>query len=573
MSTERLTAKFVRNYVYGASAPDITANVDAALHTAHKLRNTFCELERAKRSRFYEIVRTFAPEYRKTEEEITEAERQLGDARYEIQEQRRIQRTKTPANVAGIREKAETAKARLKELRAKLKSMKASVKANVQAQQKIKESQEQHKRECKEAEAESGLYWGTRATVRASCASFASGPPPRFARYSGEGQLSVQLQGGCKDIHEPNTLCYITLDGRRGTAFIRIGSSGRSPVFARVPIIFHRPLPSGASVKWAHLERRKMADKDKWYLRLAIDIHEEVNRDQRSWVAVHFGWTMQPDGLRVAIWRGSDGKQGAFVLSHQHMSDYDRLDEVKAKRDTALNEIMEVVSRHWRGKERPEWMPRPQDIRSARRLVAVFWKWKEERPNDEILKQLDDWRKTDKHRWQHQCRLSARVRRRRNDAYRCYAKQLSDRYGVLYTSKIDVKKLTENSAPEDVERDNSVAHRRANQAAISTLARFLHERFPIHGIVVDSTNLTRQCHKCGEICPVNKRKVQCTSCRSWDVDENALENTIARGEAAQKAGALLDLRKALETKEENAKEKLKKMQDARRAARARNHDL
>ena len=565
-----------KNYVYGAGEPDITDQVDAAIRAAHQLRNKLCELELEKRKRFYEMLARESSDYAATESAIRSEESRLGKAREAIQAAKKTQQTTRPDGVESHMEVVKASKASLRDLRAKLKSIRKETLVKPRVKQWLESNAASHKAACKEAEQESGLYWGTRALVRDSCRAFASGAPPRFARYSREGQLAVQLQGGlaAEDVTAPNTLCYIESDERKTYAYLRIGSSSeRSPVFARVPITFHRPLPAGSRIKWAYLERRKMANQDRWHLRLTIDVDVDTDRDVSTWCAVHFGWKMEPSGtLRVAIWEGCDGRKGSISLSPEHLQDYTRLDEVKAERDNLRNGILCQLSVWLDVCERPEWMPHPKQIRSSARLAALVSHWIENRiPGDgHILEQLEQWRNRDKRRWQHSCRLSARIVRRRKNQYRVVAKQLSDRYGVLYAAKIEVAKLTENSQPEDMVADQHAIHRHARWAAPSLLMQVLQEKFPLHWLSVASKNLTRECHKCGKVCSVSTkhRTTQCTSCKSWDVDENALRNTIARGQAMQEAGELIALREKQESKEEMAAARLRKMQEANRKARS-----
>lgn len=558
-----------KNYVYGAAEPDVCVLVDEAIRNAHQLRNKFCELELAKRDNFYQMLRRESGAYTAKEMRIRKVEEALGDARENIQAAKAKQNTSKPEGVEAWVDSVAECKAELKKLRTELKAIRKELLRLPHVQQWLKDAAEQHKAACKEAELDSGLYWGTRALVRDSCRSFTSGPPPRFARYSGEGQLAVQLQGGlaAEDVMKPNTLCYIESEERRTHAFIRIGSNGRQPMFARVPIILHRQLPAGSRIKWAYLERRKMADKDKWRLRVTIDT--EVDTDKATWCAVHFGWLLNPSGvLRVALWEGCDGLKGTITLSGEHLEDYGRLDRVQAERDKARNRVLESLQRWLSGRERPEWMPSPKQIKSSSRLASVVLHWKKNRlPGDNtIFQKLDRWRDEDKRRWQHCCRLSARIVRRRKDLFRVVAKQLSDRYGVLYAAKIDAGKLAENSLPEDMVADIAPIHRQAKWAAPSTLLLCLQEKFPLHCIMAPSKNLTKECHKCGKVCPVNlrHRTTQCTSCKSWDVDENALQNTITRGRDLQESGELLVLEKAQENKEKASQERLKKMHEARK---------
>lgn len=569
--------KTTKNYCYGVRASKIDADlaklIDDNVYAAHKYRNQLCALELEKRERHEQLLQRLAPDYVKACEAVQKAEMRLGEVREKIQAERQKQRTKKPKGCEHLTNEASDLKSKLKELRQTRKETKKAAYENEAVQAAMEENTAKHKADCMTAKNESGLYWGTEALVRSSCGSFRSGAPPRFKRFEGEGQLAVQIQKGANSLY----LCYIdNFDGKLATCNFRVASEPNgNPIFARIPIVFHRPLPENATVKWAYLEQRKMANKTKWQVRFTIDTEVDTDREKDSWCAIHYGWTMQPNGLRVAMWKGSDGDVGSVVLNHAHCDDYRRLDAVKSQRDNDFNDQIEALVEWLKDRDIAEFLaevrPNLKKWRAHGKLASLVWRWRENRfeGDEEMFGELEVWRKADKHAWQHERRLSKRVFRRRKDLYRKNAKQLSDRYGVLYAAKIDAKQLAENSNPEDLERDSTDAHRHAKWAAVSELHGFMSEKFPLHVIVVDSKNLTRQCHNCGDLCVVNRRKVQCRGCgRTWDVDENALNNTIARGEASQKFGALLELQQEYEDAVQKKLDKLLKMQEAARKKHA-----
>lgn len=566
------------NWCYGAKTPDVEQAVSDAIFAAHRYRNRLCELELAKRARHYELLREIAPAFVAAESRVAVLETELGNIREAIQSERVKQRTKSPKGVQSIVSRAAQLKAEIKEARVDLKLAKLDAYQDHAVIAAMADNAAKHKDDCAEAKSSSGLYWGTEAIVRQACGSFASGAPPRFKRYDGEGQLAVQLQGGlgCQDAERSNTLCYLgeSLGGKRRECFIRIGSDGRKPVFAMVPIVFHRQLPQG-KIKWAYLERRKIADHVRWTVRLTIDIERELEPTLPGEVAIHTGWRMEETGLRAATWLGSDGSRGVLRLPKSHCDDYYRVDEVRSKRDAAFNEMIGELREWLKGRELPEWLA---DARShlhawkaKQRLAKLWWTWMENRfdGDDCMFERLNQWRKSDKHLWQHERRLSVRIVRRRKDVFRNFAAMLSGRYGVAIVSPIDAKELTENTSPEELERDNTQAHRHGKWAAVSELTQMLREKFPLRCVEVEPRNITRQCCNCGAFNEVTHRKIQCCGCgQAIDRDDNAVINTLARGEAAIKSGSLIDLETAERDKAVAAKEKLAKMQQAARNKRA-----
>jgi transposase len=569
-----------KNWCYGAKSPDVEQAVSDAIFAAHRYRNRLCELELEKRGRHYGLLRDLAPAFVAAEKSVSDCVEKLTAARDAIQAERVKQRTKTPRSIEDLIKTANEAKSELKELRAAMKAAKQDAYTNPQVMAAIQANNEKHKEECSDAKSQSGLYWGTEAIVKQSSRSFGSGSPPRFKRYDGEGQLAVQLQGGldCDEAGRFNTLCYFgEMIGKKRECFIRIGSNERGlPVFAKVMVVFHRDLPNG-KIKWAFLERRKIASHVRWTIRLTIDVVDEKNEHPLPGeVAIHTGWRAETNGLRVATWLGSDGQRGALVLPQSHCDDYAKIDQIRSDRDREFNAMIASLRDWLNDREVPEWLA---DLRrhlhawkANARLAALYWQWVDMRfdGDSEILNTLNAWRKKDKHWWQHERRLSVRIVRRRKDIFRNFAKRLSDEYGVAIVSPIDVKDLTENSTPEEVKRDNTAAHRHAKWAAVSDLTTIIREKFPLRCVDVSSVNITRQCANCGVIHSENKRKIQCLGCgETFDADENAVANTLARGDVAMKGGALLALVAAQQLSDSKNAEKLTKMQAANRAARER----
>lgn len=570
----------VKNWVYGAKTPDIEQAVSDAIFTAHRYRNKLCELELAKRERHYALLRELAPAFVAAEAAVDECVKELTEAREAIQAERVRQRKKTLVGAGHLTKRADDAKARLKLLRAELKEAKHAAYTDASVKKAMDSNSAQHKNECKEAKRDSGLYWGTEATVRESCRSFQAGAPPEFKRYDGTGQLSIQISGGldCCDAERYTTLFYFGewIDHRKRWCYIRIASEQRKPVFARLPVVFHRPLPEG-TIKRAYLERRKIANQIRWSIRMCIDIPSAPEQQVLPGeVAVHTGWRMEPSGLRVATWLGSDGQRGCLRLSREHCDDYARLDSIKSQRDQRFNEIIATLREWLQGRDVPEWLaeirPHLHSWKSPARLSKLYWQWADDRQHgdDDLMAAMDDWRKRDKHDWQHSCRMSTRIKRRRKHLFRNFAKTLADQYGVVFLSPIDVKDLNRNSDPEDLERDNTQAHRHSKWASVSELTEAVREKFPLHTVDVSCVNISRQCCNCGNLSATSKRQVQCRECgQTHDVDDNAVANTFARGDVRLKSGALLELKEEQEVKDANAKAKLAKMQESRRASRER----
>lgn len=571
----------VKNYTYGARVPDNLDVVNDQIRKAHDYRNRICAIELSHRERHRAILMRLCPEFARLSDEIAAVESQLGAAREAIQAAKSKQRTKTPTGVDGVVATADYCKSTLKQLQVELKAEKLgsyetdAVRAAILGNQAIKA------KELAEAKASAGLYWGTEALVAASCKTFSSKSPPRFARWQGEGQLAVQLQKGrpVELATSSDTRFQLLIpddwEGReRIDCLIRVMSEPNgSPVFARVPIRLHRPLPPGGKIKWAYLEKRKQANKDKWKIRLSIDIpDEEPPLPNSPMVAIHVGWRKDDDSLRVATWLGSDGRSGTIGMPMSHVEQYLHLDEASAIRDVKLNEAISELKSFLKGSV-PDWLvDRTKSLhlwKSQARLAGLMRYWRDNRFEGDgaIYDSLESWRKTDKHDWQHERRLALRLVRRRKNHYRVSLRCLRRQYPIVTIAEIDKAELMERSNPEDLKRDNSLANRYAGISASSDFTDIIKEVWPLAWINADFKNISRQCMNCGHVndAKFSRWKVTCKGCKTeYDIDDNGVLHTLMRGETMAKSGALLEHLVKAQLASVKRLEKQIKMQEGRR---------
>jgi hypothetical protein len=572
----------LKNICYGCKveSPEL---IETMIRKAHVYRNLLCEAELLRRQQYNEMLLAMMPGLVAVDVDIDSLTVDIKTAREEIQKERQLQRTKNPTGVKSIQESIRQLREKRKELYALRKDFRASAKNDPTISAAIANIDAGDKENRKRIKAESGLYWGTEAITSMAASSFRSGTPPKFARFTGEGQLAVQCQGGMQshDVFNANTLVYFgDRIGKRTECFFRIASDERGkPIFGRLLVCLHRDIPVG-KIKWAYLERRKVADNVRWKIRVTLEQSESTpSVDSGKWVAVHFGWSMAAGRLRTMLWQGYDGKQGALILDAKHLADYEKLDLLRSETDLKFNEAREEFAVWLKANDPPEWMhdycSHIHAWRSPSRFAGLMLRWRDNRfaGDEDAFDRFWELHKAAKHKWQHSSRLSFRVAKRREWIYRNAVKELSDRYNVCFAGQVGVKELTALSEPEDLKADNTKANRQERWAAISILSRFVAERFHLRMINVDTKNLTQQCSNCGEINKVNGPKVQCHGCgKTWHPDDNAMANTIARGEAALKSGGLLELQAAQADKDRKAMEKLAKMQEANRAARKRKLD-
>ena len=198
----------------------------------------------------------------------------------------------------------------------------------------------------------SGPSWGTYLLVDAAAQqSFRKlplydidGQPnnPQHLRWTGEGAIGVQLQGGMSvedalagedtqfRITPPPASCWDPGTGsckarsrqsREAEVWLRIGSDGRKPIWCKFGLHMQRPLPPGATIMMATVHCRRVGPHFDWYLTVTLRVDDIVSLKPRvtatrDAVAVDVGWRVFGEDetyeLRVAYW--SDGTDAPPVV-------------------------------------------------------------------------------------------------------------------------------------------------------------------------------------------------------------------------------------------------------------------
>ena len=375
----------------------------------------------------------------------------------------------------------------------------------------------------------------------------------------------------------------------RGICRIRIGSEGKykRPIWAELPVTFHRELPAKGDIVGAVVHKTIVGTQDKWSLRLIIRTEAAVRpipeHRKGTMVAVHLGWRMLEDrSLRVAVWAGSDGRCGELVLDPYHVRGDAVPDGLESVRDKVLNRRKPNLIRVLR--ERQEqlpawlveatatislWQSQSAFIRLAnlwrnKRMQSIGIEWddflalsKEDRATyladhpiadtfpDEaaIFRALDKWRVWDKHLLNWAAFQRLRVRRRRMDMYRVFAKMLAygskkdpsvqpyEKVVITNTNWVDVLSKADTDEKEtQTDRQRHIG-RLASPGQLST---FCKESFAGDVVTVPEKHVTNECNLCHTINKFDHLKLEhtCTGCGvTWDQDTNGALNQLARGAA------------------------------------------
>ena len=351
----------VRVYEYGLRPPTEGAErVRAQLAAAHRYRNTLVEIERARRAAVRELEA--ASGLRAALDDVDAAAKLSETAYAAVRAHRGTERTrKVPPALAAALTAARAAEkeartaltAKRKELRERADYVAARARLDATALDL-----------AKNARANCGVFWGTYLLVEQAheqaCKAtplweFAAPKDPPFVRWTGEGAVGVQLQGG-RTVAEIAADTQVRLDdaplapgadpaSRRSQTrprkflSLRVGSEGRAPVWATFPMEMHRPFPPGARVKRVDVHVRRIGPRERWTVKFTVEIPKPDARCGAGIVAVHLGWRGVADGVRVATYRGDGMAEAAEVrLDAAMLARMDRPDELRGTRDRLFNE-------------------------------------------------------------------------------------------------------------------------------------------------------------------------------------------------------------------------------------------
>ena len=355
-------------YKYGLRAPHENRDLALAdLRLAHEYRNKLIEIERARRARVRLAEDALLGEPRR---KLTETEKALKVAVEAVTKYRASTRKRAAPEeliealkVARLHQKEASYAFRVARRRVQ-PSCSACKKAELptpcehstpegrQLLTELDAAEDAAKAAIKEYRNASGPSWGTYLLVDAAARqSFSklplydlNGQPndPRHVRWTGEGSIGVQLQGGLSvektlagedtqlRISPPPAACWDPGAGsrrarsrqsRESEVWLRIGSNGRKPIWCKFGVHMQRPLPPGAEIMWAVAHCRRVGPHFDWYLTVTLRVDDvtalkpRINA-ARDAVAIDVGWRVFGEGetyeLRVGYW--SDGSDAPPVI-------------------------------------------------------------------------------------------------------------------------------------------------------------------------------------------------------------------------------------------------------------------
>lgn len=560
-----------RAYTYGLLPPTRGAGLVAEqMRLGHAYRNTLVEIERARRRAVREILERGAD---------PDAVARLASLVAERDEARQgILRAR-----AAARRRAETseARARVRALNERIAGLRAEVRQRARgpsesARVGLAWAQLASYEAVRVARAASGVYWGTYLLHEQAMRSAATAPtPPEFVPWTGQGRVSVQLQGGLRigDL-ESDTRLQIA-PGRRmtqsvGTAShgiplngngervgrgalrsrvlrLRVGSDGRAPIWAEWPMQMHRELPAGGRIKVATVSLRRRGTRWDWSVQIVVDDEEGEGRAGRpspteGAVALNLGYARRDDGqIRAGYAYGSDGWHREILAPARLSEALDKADSIRAIRDRLMDEARAALGQ-WIGPQDPASIPawfveRTRHMaawRSAGRFASLARDW---RPGwwdagSDGYDLLERWRARDLHLERYETGLRSSTLRARRDAYRVLARELASRYRTLIIDDTDLRNFQELP---DVESEEDPAHPAARRQRVVVAPHELRgactDAFGRERTVRRSAvDVTREHAGCGHVNPrADSRELTCGGCGVlYDQDANACQNLLRR---------------------------------------------
>jgi hypothetical protein len=523
---------------------------------AHKYYNTLIEIEVNRRkavdsAQSLEAVASLTKEV----ESFTD---QIEELRAQLQKTRQKKRSSAPGESADVRQQVAALSALRKEAYAKLNAAKSEARQNPKVQAAIAAANQSAAEAVKAARGATSLYWGSYLHVESAVESAAKKTAypnlPRFKRWTGDGHLAVQLQGGLStaDAHKFDTRCWI--DPVDPTAYVkgtplrerkqhtvvhfRVGSEGKSraPLFADIPIKMHRPLPPGM-VKWVHLLRRRVADREQWFVQFVVHMEDTLREPcGQGSVGIDVGWRQKDEGgLRVAVLRDEYGKTEELALPAALLAKHEHVQGLQALRAVNFDKVkLDIVG--WLS-SKPEGVDvQPQHVSMWRNPGRVHKLLADHGSamTDELREKLTAYLKQDRHLWQWQENERQKVLAQRKSLYMNFAVRIARTYSRVAIEALDLRDFAKRGPVEDdTQTDQRKTQRNRQFASLHQLRACLKQACVARDVLLGEVPpefTTLNCHLCGHTNqgPIRILQHTCEGCGStWDQDDNAAANLLA----------------------------------------------
>lgn len=413
--------------------------LDQQSFLAHRYYNAMIELERAKRTKYREIRAKHTPGYNEAELAVAELDEQIDVLRRRIKLKRahastvgtkvkatkRVEDSGEKERIANLKTERKRFYEQLKELRATFNGLvtpgreaykerkgkhppatQAGVNVEVTAQMMTedwhaawKETQtldawyvSEHKR----LRAASGLTHGAYAAVDDAIAqaSKTSTEDPRFRAWDGGRKVGVQLTGDVSmmQIMAGQSTKFRLTDMRQAhpgsngnrarsqyaIAWLRTGSDEKkAPVWTKIEVKIHRPIPQDARVRWVYLVPRSEGGRTNWTLQLTLELTAPLieRAPGKGAAVVDLRWTKVDGGILVADVSGEP-----VVMPDRIVSGLELANRLRGAADQHFDEARAALG-DWltAGRPVPQWMTEATEHigkwRNHSKLAGVAKRW------------------------------------------------------------------------------------------------------------------------------------------------------------------------------------------------------
>jgi hypothetical protein len=544
-------------YKYGLLPP--TTNTDLVreqLRAAHNYRNRLVEIERERRAAQRAALAGHAS-MAALEADLARTTADLDQALAAVSRAKSSQRTRrVPEDVRATLHAARAAKA---EVTRQIRDARRALREDTEVAARREAIDADAVAKVKAARASCGVYWGTYLLVEQAMDASREMPlydgaepnDPHFVRWTGEGRLGVQLQGGLElDALTSDTQLQIvpappspgadpqsrrSATRRRMCLRMRVGSDEKKrPIWAEWPMLMHRPIPEGCVIKTATVHVRRIGPREEWTVCITVaNAPARVAPDGGGLVAIDLGWRVLDDEIRACAW--FDGEhEGELRLDADLLSDLSKASSLRSIRDKNFDLARDALAAA-RTDAWPEWLREATTHlhawKAPARLAALALRWRTCRfdGDESTYSALEAWRYHDRHLWTWESEQRERALRRRREHYRIFAADLSRRFARVALEAFDLRDVARRPAPEATEGDNEQARANRHNIAPSELRGAILDAFGgVKGgrvVLVPAEYTTMTCNVCGSIEHWNQAKEvshRCSSCKTlWDQDANA----------------------------------------------------
>lgn len=570
-----------RVYAYGAKRPHEGLDAYWAEERAmHRLRNALVEIELDRRKAAREAVLARFPEIAEAEERIAAIDAEIESLRAEIRRRNSAERRRRPAD--------DPATPRIAELRAErgaivgkhdpaaescecLRCRRRRAYADPDLAGELARIEEGARVRTKALYAGRETSWANFNAVAQSMSRIRSGPPPRFAPWTGlRGRVVVQIQGGATwdellAGHRQVKVTPLPLpanarpDGRRARRpwhelRLRIGRDARGDDRSRwvaVRFALHRPIPADARIQQVWLVRRRAGVSDTWSVQFVLARAAGWARPDTAEASgacgVDLRWRELEDGsLLVAYVEGQDGHREELVIPRARLDQLRYTEHLRSIRDREFDRAKAALLQ-WlsTAEDVPDWLREATASldrwRSAPRLAGLVLRWRENRfdGDSEIYARMEAWRAQDRHLADWEAAQRRNFERWRLDAYRRFAARLRWHYETAILEDIDWHELLSRPPAEEQDEPETMNRRWYARVASPGLIRQVVQQSIADTRLVDPAGTSRSCSICGsgpahDWEPGHERTYRCAAGHHMPVWRNAARNLLsaASGEVA-----------------------------------------